>query len=542
MLIIDLNKLNKSNLKSKSQNFTKPIYSLQYNSSEIWYEKVNVTFMYNSEVYETQKVRLNGYATTPKNPFVDGFMFIGWSVDGETIVDLSTYQITSDTTFVGIFASANILVKYNNTDTNFATFEQAMTYVLSLENGYNPIDIILFQDDTMSSSYYIDNENVTIDLNGHQLIGSNTITISSTSDYPTIVKDTSEEKTGYIKANNFIVRSLCRLKLVDISVELTTYSGYAIEVYGQATLNLNNVNIKSIGSSATTIGVTKTSSSYRGQCYITGGKVESAYRCIYATGGSVNTPVILDVDNVEFTTNNLGVGIYISTFVDLHIDNSIFDKCTRGITIMNDGSESSPYYSYHYITNCTFKNGVNTSTAWEGAAAVFGYGNYYHTYISGCTIENNTISRAGGAFFLLGGTMTISNTIIQNNTAQEGSAIYLSEGTMNLVDVNIQNNICTATTSGAIEFADNTYSKTLNLKSNTIVYNNYQDGKQRNIYINSTRYPNIYSNFVGTVGFTNVSGTGKVAQFAESTQPVGATYTSDEGYNVTISGNEILLS
>lgn len=48
-------------------------------------------------------VKSGGYASQ-EDPFVDGYRFLGWSIDGE-VISLSSYQINNDTTFIALFES-----------------------------------------------------------------------------------------------------------------------------------------------------------------------------------------------------------------------------------------------------------------------------------------------------------------------------------------------------------------------------------------------------------------------------------------------------
>ena len=59
-----------------------------------------VTFMVNDEEYSTQQVGYNKSATDPEEPEVQYYTFEGWTLNGEDVVAVNTYQITQDTTFI----------------------------------------------------------------------------------------------------------------------------------------------------------------------------------------------------------------------------------------------------------------------------------------------------------------------------------------------------------------------------------------------------------------------------------------------------------
>lgn len=61
-----------------------------------------VTFVSNGSTFATQTVT-TGYASAPGSPTKSGYTFAGWSVDGTTVVNLATYAITANTTFIAVF-------------------------------------------------------------------------------------------------------------------------------------------------------------------------------------------------------------------------------------------------------------------------------------------------------------------------------------------------------------------------------------------------------------------------------------------------------
>ncbi len=65
--------------------------------------KYDVSFMVDDVEYDSQVVMAGTYATLPSNPTKDECSFIGWSLDGETVIDLSTYVINNDTVFIAVF-------------------------------------------------------------------------------------------------------------------------------------------------------------------------------------------------------------------------------------------------------------------------------------------------------------------------------------------------------------------------------------------------------------------------------------------------------
>ena len=78
--------------------------------------KYDVKFMTDNSEYNSQIVTKNTYATTPVNPTKSGYEFLGWSLDGSTIVNAATTLITSNTTFIAVFVKVhNVTFMYEDT-------------------------------------------------------------------------------------------------------------------------------------------------------------------------------------------------------------------------------------------------------------------------------------------------------------------------------------------------------------------------------------------------------------------------------------------
>ena len=63
-------------------------------------QSYTVTFKNGDTVISTQQVNKDGYATAPN---FNVNKFIGWSIDGENIIDLNNYAITENVTFKAVF-------------------------------------------------------------------------------------------------------------------------------------------------------------------------------------------------------------------------------------------------------------------------------------------------------------------------------------------------------------------------------------------------------------------------------------------------------
>ncbi len=69
-------------------------------------DKFTVTFKNGNTTVTTQEVQNGGYATKPD---FDTDTFMGWTVDGNTVVNLSSYKITETTTFTAKFGTWTLL-------------------------------------------------------------------------------------------------------------------------------------------------------------------------------------------------------------------------------------------------------------------------------------------------------------------------------------------------------------------------------------------------------------------------------------------------
>lgn len=65
--------------------------------------KYDVSFVVDSDVINTQIIAKNGHATAPANPIKSGYTFLGWTINGTTVVDPASVSITDTTTFTALF-------------------------------------------------------------------------------------------------------------------------------------------------------------------------------------------------------------------------------------------------------------------------------------------------------------------------------------------------------------------------------------------------------------------------------------------------------
>ena len=115
-----------------------------------------VTFMYEDVILSTQQVRNGNYIIVPEEPTKTGYEFIGWSLDNNTIVDISINQIFEDTNYYALFR-VNFTGTYSfSYDLNSRPIENCI-FTITDNNGLMTVEYISSErKDSNSLSYYID--------------------------------------------------------------------------------------------------------------------------------------------------------------------------------------------------------------------------------------------------------------------------------------------------------------------------------------------------------------------------------------------------
>ena len=107
--------------------------------------KYEVNFMVDSENHNSQIVLKDAKVTIPTNPTKNGYVFEGWTLDGNTPVNLANYTVTQNVTFTAKFTKLySVVFKYEDTtlktDTvksgNYATAPTAASTAYKVFNGW----------------------------------------------------------------------------------------------------------------------------------------------------------------------------------------------------------------------------------------------------------------------------------------------------------------------------------------------------------------------------------------------------------------------
>ena len=90
--------------------------------------KYDADFIVDGTTYDSQVITKNGCPAVPTAPTKENYNFIGWSIDGTNIVNVSSYAITENTNFVAIFEIA-----LDRNGTFEVTFSSNSTILMKIE-------------------------------------------------------------------------------------------------------------------------------------------------------------------------------------------------------------------------------------------------------------------------------------------------------------------------------------------------------------------------------------------------------------------------
>ena len=89
----------------------------------LFVENYTVNFMVDNSVYQTQNVIKNGSIIIPSSPVKENYTFLGWSLNGVDVVDISTLTVSGEMTFTAIFKANNNIATFVMIDGNNSTIE-----------------------------------------------------------------------------------------------------------------------------------------------------------------------------------------------------------------------------------------------------------------------------------------------------------------------------------------------------------------------------------------------------------------------------------
>lgn len=107
--------------------------------------KYEVNFMVDGENYHNEIVLKNAQVTAPAAPTKNGYVFEGWTIDGNSVVNLNSYTVTQNVTFTAKFTKQySVVFKYEDTTLknetvksgNYANAPTASSTAYKVFNGW----------------------------------------------------------------------------------------------------------------------------------------------------------------------------------------------------------------------------------------------------------------------------------------------------------------------------------------------------------------------------------------------------------------------
>lgn len=126
----------------------------------------DVKFIVDGQVYNVQTVEKNKTPAVPANPVKAHYDFIGWSVDGTNIVNVSNYTVTENVTFTAVFRIQTFTVTFKNGNLTLSTQQidygdYATAPASPTKDGYTFLGWSVDGENTVEISGYAITENVT---------------------------------------------------------------------------------------------------------------------------------------------------------------------------------------------------------------------------------------------------------------------------------------------------------------------------------------------------------------------------------------------
>ena len=69
----------------------------------------NITFIVDDEPVSTQQIIENTELVLPENPVKEHYLFLGWSLDGSNVIDITSYEFIQDTNLIAVFEITGVL-------------------------------------------------------------------------------------------------------------------------------------------------------------------------------------------------------------------------------------------------------------------------------------------------------------------------------------------------------------------------------------------------------------------------------------------------
>lgn len=130
--------------------------------------KFDVIFKVDEDIYNSQIVSNNNFATIPENPTKEGFLFIGWSIDKINVIDVYNQPVVANITYYGVF-------KVDNAGLYDSNGNRTMTWDELVSNNY----VTLSDDGALSQGTNADR----INLSGKLIISEKVTSLADSKGY-----------------------------------------------------------------------------------------------------------------------------------------------------------------------------------------------------------------------------------------------------------------------------------------------------------------------------------------------------------------------
>lgn len=248
--------------------------------------KYSVKFSVDGSISNTQIVTANAYATTPTTPTKTGYQFTGWSVDGVNLVDLSTYNITADTTFTALFTKQHT-VTFLYEDTTLST---------QLINNGNYAESVSVEDTTYKvfNGWLLNGSQV--DLSTYKIVADTIFVADITYKYDVkFMVDDTEYNAQIVTANGYAT----------IPTD-PTKEGYVFDGWSNGTDIVSDIETIPVTANITYVAVFKIPGifeiTWNGLTSFTGQDVWTDGTNIYYSDGSYSRAFILDKETLTWSS------------------------------------------------------------------------------------------------------------------------------------------------------------------------------------------------------------------------------------------------
>ena len=360
-------------------------------------QKYDVKFMVDNTEFNKQLVVKNGNVVLPSNPTKNGYEFDGWTINGVDIIDPTTININSNTTFIA---------KFTKIHTVTFVLEDSTYNTQNIRNGDYASNVIV--DSTVYKKFNGWTINgAIVDLSTYKIVADTTVIASITYSY-----DVSFIVDG-ISINNQIVLK----DNYSIIPNQPTKSGYEFKGWSLNGIDIVEVSNISITSNTQFIAIFERRLGFADEFT----KINHNYV------NSTNMNYMFDIDDNTFLMTANGYTLYFVDKQTYEVTEQKFEACNNLVLYNNKlyGSSSS-YYGFNVFDLSTkiSKKLITASTL-----ETYGFKSSDTKYIK-CDVHNGYIYLFGDSssgndrcVIINLNTLEVKNTIVLSSKNYDGHTI-----------------------------------------------------------------------------------------------------------------------